>query len=364
MQIQELKLLNFRNYEKAKITFDKHLNVIYGKNGSGKTNLVEAIYVLALTRSFRQVNDRTLIKNKTNLTMISGILNNKYLNTYKVIITPDGKKVKIDDNKITKISDYISKINIVLFNPNDLKIIKDTPSIRRKYINIAISQLNVNYLKLLNDYNKLIKLRNSYLKKMYLNGNSNSDYLDVVTNKIIDVGLKLYEIRKNFIDDINLIIKNVYSYIANDGVLNIVYTSDFNEKTKDQLLKIYKDNLKKDLAFGKTNFGIHHDDILFYLNGFELKDYGSEGQQKNSVISLKFSEIEIIKKFKNVTPILILDDLLSELDEEKINNILNLINDDIQTFITTTEITKVNNLLKSNEYKKIYVQNGMLEEVE
>lgn len=363
MQIQELKLLNFRNYEKVQIAFDPHLNIIYGKNGSGKTNLVEAIYVLALTRSFKQVNDKTLIRNTTNLTKIEGTIKNKYQNTYKVILTPEGKKVKIDNNKITKISDYISKINIVLFNPNDLKMIKDTPSIRRKYLNIAISQLNVSYLRQLNNYNKLIKTRNAYLKKMYLNGNSLKSYLDVITEKLVDVGLEIYHSRKEYITLLNTFIENIYEKIVGVGRLKVRYQSDFDRMKKEELLTMYQKNLSKDLTFGKTNLGVHHDDLEFTLDGFSLKDYGSEGQQKNAVIAWKFSEIEIIRKEKEFTPILILDDLLSELDVEKINNIFTFIDKEIQTFITTTEIEKVTSLLVNDNYKKICVENGKLEEV-
>ncbi len=363
MQIQELKLLNFRNYEKISISFDPHLNIIYGKNGSGKTNLVEAIYVLALTRSFKQINDKTLIRKNTNLTKVEGTLHNQYQNTYKVILTTEGKKVKIDNNKITKISDYISKINIVLFNPNDLKMIKDTPSIRRKYLNIAISQLNILYLKELNTYNKLIKVRNAYLKKMYLNGNSLHSYLDVITEKLIDAGLEIYASRKKYIELINQSIGDIYSKIAGLGSLKVKYVSDYDGKTKTELFKFYQKNLNRDLSFGKTNFGVHHDDLVFYLDDLDIKDYGSEGQQKNAIISWKFSEIAIFKLEKNVTPLLILDDLLSELDIEKIRNILTFIDKDIQTFITTTEIEKIDSLLSNKNYKKIYVSNGKLEEV-
>lgn len=363
MQIQELKLLNFRNYEKLQIQFNSQLNVIYGKNGSGKTNLVEAIYVLALTRSFKQINDKTLIRNDTNLSKIEGIIKDTYQNTYKVLLSNEGKKVKIDNNKITKISDYISKINVVLFHPNDLKMIKDTPSIRRKYLNIAISQLNVNYLKKLNDYNKLIKTRNVYLKKMYLNGNSLETYLDVITEKLIDVGLEIYTIRKNYLAFINNFLTSIYKQITEKGILKVNYKSDYEKKTKEELLKIYKKNLSKDITFGKTNIGVHHDDLEFTLDNLLLKDYGSEGQQKNAVISWKLSEIAIIEKEKKVTPILILDDLLSELDETKIQNIFKLINKEIQTFITTTEIEKLNSLLKEKNYKKIHVTNGKCEEV-
>lgn len=362
MQIQELKLLNFRNYDKVRLSFHPHLNIIYGKNGSGKTNLVEAIYVLAFTKSFKQINDKSLIRNNTYLTKIEGVINNSYKNSYSIIINSDGKKVKINRNKINKISDYISKINIVLFNPNDLKMIKDTPSIRRKYLNISISQINVDYLRKVTVYNKLIKKRNAYLKQMYLNGNSLQVYLDILTEKIIDIGMDLYKIRKDYLNLMNEKIGRIYKQITNIDNLTIKYSSDFENKTKEELIKIYKENLSKDITFGKTNFGIHHDDYTFSIDKMDLKEYGSEGQQKNVVISWKFSEIEIIKEEKQVIPILILDDLLSELDIEKINNIFRFINKDIQTFITTTEIDKVSDLLIDGDYKKICVESGKLEE--
>ncbi len=364
MQIQNLKLLNFRNYNQLAVTFDNHLNIIYGKNGSGKTNLVEAIYVLAITRSFRQINDKTLIKSGTNLTKIEGMLNDEFQTTFKIIINNDGKKVKINNNKITRISDYVSKINVVLFNPNDLKMIKDTPSIRRKYLNIGLSQLHIEYLKKLNDYNKLLKIRNAYLKQMYLNGNAMTTYLQVITEKLIDSGLEIYQMRENYLKNLNLYLKDIYKKIALDGDLVVQYDSDYQNKSRKELINLYNKNLKRDLAFGKTNIGIHHDDFHLYLDEYDLKDYGSEGQQKNAVIAWKFSEICIFKKEKNVTPILILDDLLSELDVEKIKNILQFIEQDIQTFITTTEIEKLSFLLKDKNYKKFFISNGLLEEVE
>jgi len=363
MQIEELKLLNFRNYERVGVSFDPNLNVIYGKNGSGKTNLVEAIYVLALTRSFKQIHDKTLIRHDTEVTKIEGLIKGKYQNTYQVLITPEGKKVKVDSNKLTKISEYISKIPIVLFNPNDLKMIKDTPSIRRKYLNIAISQLHVSYLKQLNSYNKLLKIRNSYLKQMYVNGNALQDYLDVVTEKLVLEGLQIYEQRKEYIALINEQLASIYEQIVGSGNLCIKYTSDYSKKSKEELVEIYKKSLSRDLSFGKTNLGVHHDDICFCLDGKDLKDYGSEGQQKNAVISWKFSEMAIFREQKGVLPILILDDLLSELDMEKIKNILSFIHEEGQTFITTTEIEKIEYLLDEKSYKKIHIRNGKLEEV-
>ncbi len=358
MQIQKLKLLNFRNYNKLDVSFNTNLNIIYGNNGSGKTNLVEAIYVLALSRSFKQVCDKTLIKKDSNIAKIEGSFTEEFTNNFKVIITEEGKKVKINDNKITKISDYISKINIVLFSPNDLKIIKDTPSIRRKYLNISLSQMNVLYLKSLSDYNKLLKMRNAYLKDMLVNGNKSFDYLNIITEKLIKIGLEVYKFRYDYINKINSKISSFYDKIGGNKNLKVEYKSDYSDKTFESLVLFYKKNLKKDLNFGKTTFGIHHDDLVFKLDEDDLKIFGSEGQQKNAVIAWKFSEIEIMKEEMGRTPILILDDLLSELDNSKIENILNLINESVQTFITTTDIDKISLFLKNKNYEKYLVNNG------
>ena len=361
MKIINLKLTNFRNYEKFEITFNDHLNLIYGNNGMGKTNLVEAISVLALTRSFRAVVDKNLILKNKNVLKIEGNIQNNYENNYKVIINNEGKKVKINNTKVPKISDYISKINVVIFSPDDLKIIKDTPSIRRKSINIAISQINISYLQNLNNYNKILKQRNAYLKTMAINANTSNEYLDILTSKLIDYGLKIYQERKKYYDLMNSLITKNYLKITGSNNLTISYISDFSNKSKEELQKNYKNLLKKDLILGKTSFGIHHDDLEFYLEDMNLKIYGSEGQQKNAIISLKLSEIEIIKTIKGEYPILILDDLFSELDNEKINNIIKILNDEIQTFITTTNIEKVDKNLINN-CKVIKINSGEIEE--
>ncbi|MBE6161059.1 MAG: DNA replication/repair protein RecF [Firmicutes bacterium] len=361
MEIKNLKLTNFRNYEKLDVTFNDHLNLIHGNNGMGKTNLVEAICVLALTRSFRPIMDKNLIMKEKNVAKIEGIVKKEYVNNYKVLIEPQGKKVKVDNNKISKISDYISKINVVIFNPEDLKIIKDTPSIRRKNINIEISQISITYLQNLNNYNKILKQRNAYLKTMAINSNTSTDYLDVLTNKLVELGIKIYEERRNYYILINKYINNFYKKITGFNNLEVRYISDFDNKKDIELLDLYKKNLKKDLFIGKTSVGVHHDDLEFYLDDMNLKVYGSEGQQKNAIISLKLSEIEIIKEKKNDYPILVLDDLFSELDNIKINNIIRLLNNDVQTFITTTNIENVSKSLLNN-CKVIRVSDGKIEE--
>lgn len=361
MKILNLKLLNFRNYEKLSLDFDPKKNLIIGKNGMGKTNIVEAIYVLAFTKSFRGTKENVIIRYNTDLTRVEGTVEEKYKNDYKVIVKENDKTVKINNNKIDKLSDYLSKINIVLFTSNDLLLIKDTPSVRRKLINIELSQFSNDYLKVLTLYNKVLKQRNLYLKTLYLNGAAPISYLDILTEQLVDLGLKLYDYRNNFMKDINVYISNNYEKISGKSGLILKYDSCYHEKNREELLKVYKDEEKRDIILGKTNFGIHKDDYIFYLNDCNLKDYGSEGEQKNAIISLKMAEIEIFRKEKNVTPILILDDLFSELDEEKINNIMLFIDNDIQTFITTTELDKVNDELKK-ESRIFYVENGNVKE--
>ena len=349
MKIHHLKLLNFRNYEKYEISFSPSYNIIYGKNGSGKTNLVESIYVLALTKSFRGSVDKVLIMNNKDVCRVEGIVSdNKYENNYKIIIKDGEKRVKVNDTKVDKLSDYISKISVVLFNPDDLRFIKDSPSVRRQAINLEISEINNVYLKNLSMYNKVLKQRNSYLKMMSTNSNTSRDYLDILTNKLIDLGEKVYLSRKKYIDLLNSKIGEIYEKICGISDLRLEYISDFKDFDRDSIVKKYKDNSERDIMFGKTNVGVHHDDLRFKFKNMSLKDYGSEGQQKNAIIAYKFAELEIFNEIRGNYPILILDDLFSELDRFKINNILKLINSDVQTFITTTEIDKISEDILNN----------------
>lgn len=361
MEIINLKLTNFRNYEKLETTFNNHLNLIYGNNGMGKTNLVEAICVLALTRSFRAVVDKNLIFKDKNVLKVEGNIKSNYINNFKVILNNEGKKVKINNTKVQKISDYISKINIVIFNPDDLKIIKDTPSIRRKNMNIEISQINVSYLNNLNNYNKLLKQRNAYLKLMAINSNTSQDYLDILTKKLVHYGIKIHKERFSYYENMNQYFHKFYEQITGNASIFIKYISDYSPLDEDKIFDKYRKSLKKDLFLGKTSIGIHHDDIEFYLENMDLKTFGSEGQQKNAIIALKLSEIQMIKKYKEQYPILILDDIFSELDADKINNIIKLFNFDIQTFITTTNLENIDKKLLHN-CKIFHIENGKIRE--
>ncbi len=361
MQISNLKLLNFRNYETLELEFSPKVNIIYGHNGMGKTNIIEAIYMLGLTKTFRSNNDNVVIKKGKNIAKVEGIIKNTLSNNYKIIISNAGKRIKVDNNKIAKVSDYISKVNIILFNPDDLKMIKDTPSIRRKLLNIEISGINSEYLNLLTNYNKILKQRNAYLKVLSKKNKYDPSFLNILTDQLVDIGLKIMNIREAYIMNINSYISDIYYQITNKGLLKVIYKSEFKNKPKENLLKMFAKNISREIFLGKSLFGIQHDDIEFKIDDEYVKEFSSVGEQKNSIISFKLAEIKTIEDNLHKKPILIFDDLFSELDEEKINNILNLIDPDLQTFITTTEIKNVDKKILKNA-KIFHIVNGTVEE--
>ena len=361
MEISSIKLLNFRNYETLEMNFSPRLNIIYGNNGMGKTNLIEAIYILGLTKTFRFGSEDVVIKKGKVIAKVEGLIKDKVLNNYRIVISPTGKRIKIDNNKISKISDYITKIIIVLFNPDDLKMLKDTPMTRRRLLNIEISSISSLYLNNLTNYQKVLKQRNSYLKSLNKKQSSGTPFLEVLTDQLIDLGLKIVKTREEFVQDINNYIGDIYKSITNKGNLTLNFKSEYKGKTKEILKKLYQKNISREIMFGKTLFGPHHDDIEFFIDKEVVREYSSVGEQKNTIIAFKLAEIKNIINKKNQKPILLLDDLFSELDNEKINNIINLIDKEMQTFITTTEISNVNPKLLENS-RIFHIINGCIKE--
>lgn len=361
MKIDSLSLMNFRNYETLNISFGD-LNIIYGLNGSGKTNIIEAIYTLALTKSFRINNDKVMIKKGKIKAKIKGnVLKNGDENTFGVEISNDGKVVTINGEKQDKVSDYVSRINVILFNPSDTRLIDEAPMIRRKMLNIEISQIYKEYLVILTNYQRILKQRNFYLRGMYVNGSYTNTYLDILTKKLIEYGSIICKYREKFVDNINKYIASNYEKIFGSGTLKIRYVSTFKNKSEDDLIKRYKDNYQKELSVGKTLEGIHHDDIVFVLDNNNLKEWGSEGQRKNAIISFKLAEISVINEIKGFYPILILDDLFSELDKVKVTNLLGMLDRNVQTFMTTTDLKNISKKV-IKDAKKFKVNDGILEE--
>ena len=363
MYVKKLKLNNFRNYKSLIFTLTKGINIIYGNNAQGKTNLLESIYVLGFTKSHRSFIDNSLINKDSNYLSIEGIVNNKKIdNKLNIYIDNKTKILKYNNNSIKKVSDYISLMNIIIFSPDDLEIIKGSPQIRRNYLNLELSQLYSNYYIIMNDYNKILKTRNEYLKKMNKKISTDKNYLNIITKYLVDKSILVYKMREKFIKKINEYCPEIYKDIMDLDNFNIIYkkTIDFDIgmiNLSEFLMKEYDKRLENDIKLCSTSIGPHKDDIEFYLDDKNLKFYGSQGQQRAAVLAFKLSEIEILKKYKETTPILLLDDIFSELDDNKKNNLLKYISRDIQTIITTTDLNNLDNKLISKS-KLFNINNG------
>lgn len=346
MYLQELQLKNFRNYDSLKIKLNPHINIIYGNNAQGKTNLLESIYVLGLTKSHLLALDNSLIKNGEKFCNIKGTVRKNSIKTkYEISYNLDNKILKIDNQEIKKVTEYINNsLNIIIFYPENLEIIKGSPNNRRNFLNLELSQLSDNYLKIITEYNKLLKTRNDYLKKMSKNNQIDQTYFNIITNYLVDKGILVYKMRKKFIDKINENCGKVFYELTKLEGFHIKYVNNFidEDELKSGFIKKLEKNRIREIRCGTTLFGPHRDEIEFYLNDKNLKIYGSQGQKRMAVLAMKLSEIDIFKQFKSTSPILLLDDVFSELDDIKKNNIIKYINNGIQVIITTTEIKKIN----------------------
>ena len=260
----------------------------------------------------------------------------------EVYLDENGKKTKINGKIQNKLSDFISQYRIILLSPDELKLIKSSPNTRRNYLNIQISQLHREYIYYLNNYNALIKNKNDYLKKIMLNSNLDQRYLDILDEKIVAEGIKIYKYRKDYLDLINNKINDIFNiYIKNQEIF-IKYESDYEINDKEKLIKELKRNRKKEINIGLTDFGIHRDDYIFYQNNNNAKEYSSQGIQKLIILSMKLAELDIFINKYDIKPILLLDDLFSELDMKNRNNIFKSLNKEIQVFITTTDLKNIN----------------------
>ena len=349
MKITKINLVNFRNYSNCSISFHDHLNIIVGNNAQGKTNIIEGITLLALTKSYRVGTHPNMIMFGKSKCKVKGIIKkDKIISKLEVQLTDDNKDLILNQNHITKVSDYISNLNVIIFTPEDLEIIKGSPSIRRNLLNMELSQMSRKYLKIYNEYNKLLKTRNEYLKILFQNSIADQTYLDIITDKLIEKAIFIYQERKRFLDQINQNIDNYFYKIFGDRGLMIEYLPNIDlDNYEDEVIRkkmkyIFKKNYMKELNYGMTLYGPHRDDFLFKYQNQDLKYSGSQGQQRLAVICFKIAEIPIFKENSQYYPVLLLDDIFSELDIKKRNKLLKLItNNDVQCILTTTDIKNI-----------------------
>lgn len=367
MIVKNIILSNFRNYSHLNLNLNPGMNIFVGKNAQGKTNILESICILALTKTYKSGVESNIIRFGKKQTKLKAKVKKNGLTNYLEIDIDDGNKsIKVNHDDIKKIGDYISNLNVIVFTPEDLDIIKGSPHIRRNLINMQLSQVLHSYINTYNEYNKILKIRNEYLKLLLTSSIADKNYLDVITDKLIEKAIIIYQERKKYLDLVNERIGIIFKNITSSGnlVLKYVTNIDFDtfesEDIRKKMKHIYYVNYKKELNYGMTLYGPHRDDFSFYLDSNDLKCFGSQGQQKLAVIAFKLSEIDIFKEYSGENPVLLLDDIFSELDIQKRNKLLSYINDGIQSIITTTDLKNI----RKSSIKDAYVfeiNNGNVE---
>ena len=340
MWIKKIKINNFRNYKNQEINLEKNINIFYGENAQGKTNIIEAIFLSSMGKSFRAKKDKEMIMLGEENSSIE-LEYEKTDRDGKIKIELGNKKiVYINGIKIKKLSELLGKINVVIFTPDDINILKGGPQNRRRFLDIMISQLRPNYMYNLNLYLKTLEQRNNYLRQIK-EENKNENMLDIWDEELANYAINIYNYRKEFIEKIKNKIKKTHGEITNNKEeIKIEYLSECISKEK--YLDLLKQRRKLDIIKGYTTKGIHRDDFTISINDKDLGTYGSQGQHRTAILSLRMAELDIIYDEIGEYPILLLDDFMSELDEKRRKHLLEKI-ENIQVIITCTEKIKLEN---------------------
>ena len=359
MIIKSIELNNFRNYENLNISFEEGINILYGNNAQGKTNLLEAAYFSGTSKSHKTAKDKELIKFDKEEAHIKTCVkkgeDDLLIDIHLKKNRPKG--IAINKSPIKKVSDLFGNLNIVFFSPEDLNIIKESPTERRRFIDQELCQIDRIYLHNLTNYNKALAQRNKLLKDINFHP-SLKETLSVWDDQLVNFGKNVISKRSDFINELSKIVSRIHTKITGiDTPLVMIYEKNIEpENFSEELIK----NHDKDLRFENTSVGPHRDDISFYLDGIDIRKFGSQGQQRTVALCLKLAEIEIVKKTIGDNPVLLLDDVMSELDSSRQSFLLENINT-TQTIITCTGI---DDFIRSrcNIDKVFYVTNGIVTE--
>lgn len=359
MIIKSLKLKNYRNYDLLDLNLDANTNILYGDNAQGKTNVLEALYLSGTTKSHRGAKDRDLIRLGYDESHIETVIEKRGME-YQIDLhlkrnSPKG--IAVNKIPIRKAVELFGIVHFVFFSPEDLNIIKEGPAGRRRFIDLELSQLDKVYLSNLSNYNRIINQRNSLLKDI-VHQESLIETLDIWDMQLIEYGTKIVERRKKFIDQVNKIISHIHSKLTGGKEnISLSYEASTGDMTLEQAVRRYRE---RDLKFKSTSVGPHRDDMGFREGSLDIRRFGSQGQQRTAALSLKMSEIELVRTVTGDTPVLLLDDVLSELDKNRQNYLLDNIHD-IQTIVTCTGLEElINHRFSIN--KVFYVKEGNIVE--
>lgn len=369
MIIERLQLTNYRNYESLNLEFSPKINVFIGENAQGKTNVMESIYVLAMAKSHRTTNDKELIRWNTDYGKIEGDVQNRYGSfPMELSISKKGKKGKVNHLEQPKLSNYIGQMNVVMFAPEDLNVVKGSPQVRRRFIDMEIGQISPVYLHDLLTFQKILKQRNHLLKTNQGKLNINDMLFDIYTEQYIQSAVQIIRKRFKFVELLQEWAEKIHSGISR-GLEKLIIkycpvTGLDPNWSSDEMAEFLKKKLsevkQKEIERGVTLIGPHRDDLQFFVNDYNVQTFGSQGQQRTTALSLKLAEIELIKQETKETPILLLDDVLSELDDYRQSHLLNTIQGEVQTFVTTTSTDGIHHETIQHA-KMFHVKQGTIE---
>ena len=350
MELTSLKLVNYRNYADLKLDFSDGVNVFLGENAQGKTNLLESIYVLALTRSHRTSSDKELIRWHEKEATISGRVKKNISETpLSLHFSNKGKRARVNHLEQSKLSQYIGQLNVILFAPEDLELVKGAQSVRRRFIDMEFGQMNPLYLYNTTQYRRILKERNAYLKRLQMKQTTDTVFLDVLTGQLVDVGAQVILARQAFTERLQAAAQPIHAEIANQlEQLTLIYQTSVDFESGDELATVklaFEQALKKqqarEIMQGSTLVGPHRDDLQFIVNDNDVAIFGSQGQQRTTALAVKLAEIDLMQQETGEYPILLLDDVLSELDANRQTHLLLAIQDKVQTFITSPTLSDV-----------------------
>lgn len=365
MLLKSIRITNYKNIEDTKLILSENLNCFTGNNGSGKTNLLDALYYLSFTKSYFNTGDSNIIKHDNIFFVLKGdyLRNEKQEKIYCGYEKNKKKIIKRNDKAYKRFSEHIGLLPVVMISPNDSILISGTGEERRKYIDSVISQYDKEYLYELIKYNKFLSQRNRLLKNYVTSSYFDKDTIDIYNEQLTISGTVIYEKRKSFILNLIPIFSEYYETISKKKeIVSLNYDSHLNnEKFKDLL----QHSIEKDKILGYTSKGIHRDDISLFINDLQLKKAGSQGQQKTFLIALKFAQFQYIKKMVGINPLLLLDDIFDKFDSERVTEIIKLTNSNFgQIFITDTNPDRVKKVIQQEEgnFKLFHTQNGTFTE--
>jgi DNA replication and repair protein RecF len=371
MYIEQLALRNYRNYDSTSVEFENKVNVIIGENAQGKTNIMESIYVLAMAKSHRTTTDKDLIRWDQEYAKIDGRIQKHHSSLpLQLIISKKGKKAKFNHIEQRKLSQYIGNMNVVMFAPEDLNLVKGSPQVRRRFIDMEIGQVSPIYLHDMSQYQKILQQRNHFLKMMQIKKQTDQTMLEILTEQFIDMAVKIVTKRFEFLRLLQKWAEPIHKGISRGlEQLEITYIPSVDVLEDQELSKMkvsFEEKFNKlrmrEMERGTTLFGPHRDDLQFFVNGRDVQTFGSQGQQRTTALSVKLAEIELIHSEINEYPILLLDDVLSELDDYRQSHLLNTIQGRVQTFVTTTSVDGIHHQTLK-EASMFEVVSGQIEKV-